>query len=455
MDMDITTKTFDERDEFKRKSIAEKAIKLLKSDIDISPMVIDGSWGIGKTEFCHKLINLMKEGSTHNIIYIDAFKADHVDEPLMTVLAEIIKILPEGPRRKAFINRVLPAVRYTLKTAAKAGISHLLRQDFADIANDFDKTIQKVADDSIDKIAKTILKDHVEAEKSLQALQTALTAIASQDPIVIFIDELDRCRPNFAVDMLEIIKHTFDVEGVSFVLITNTQQLKASINHCYGQAVDAQRYLDKFIKFRFELSPHSTRDLSSPVLAATDHFFKLAKDKGCLPNDLLGSNYFKKAIENLIRYQSLSLRQIETLILHIEIVQRLSDSETFSERMDLGYVLLRLTAVMLVCYEPTLLNKIKNGIIDADLLGEFLGVKEIPIINQGSLENTEIIRPEAFEVIMVILAKDCNQNAEKYIPSEDKQGEWNSYISNFMDGMPYNRRAIKIIIETANIMAFE
>lgn len=455
MDMDITTKTFDERDEFKRKSIAEKAIKLLKSDIDISPMVIDGSWGIGKTEFCHKLINLMKEGSTHNIIYIDAFKADHVDEPLMTVLAEIIKILPEGPRRKAFINRVLPAVRYTLKTAAKAGISHLLRQDFADIANDFDKTIQKVADDSIDKIAKTILKDHVEAEKSLQTLQTALTAIASQDPIVIFIDELDRCRPNFAVDMLEIIKHTFDVEGVSFVLITNTQQLKASINHCYGQAVDAQRYLDKFIKFRFELSPHSTRDLSSPVLAATDHFFKLAKDKGCLPNDLLGSNYFKKAIENLIRYQSLSLRQIETLILHIEIVQRLSDSETFSERMDLGYVLLRLTAVMLVCYEPTLLNKIKNGIIDADLLGEFLGVKEIPIINQGSLENTEIIRPEAFEVIMVILAKDCNQNAEKYIPSEDKQGEWNSYISNFMDGMPYNRRAIKIIIETANIMAFE
>ena len=47
--MDITTKTFDERDEFQRRSIAEKAIKLLKSDIEISPMVIDGSWGTGKT----------------------------------------------------------------------------------------------------------------------------------------------------------------------------------------------------------------------------------------------------------------------------------------------------------------------------------------------------------------------------------------------------------------------
>ncbi|MBJ6977682.1 P-loop NTPase fold protein, partial [Vibrio cholerae] len=76
--------------------------------------------------------------------------------------------------------------------------------------------------------------DHVEAESSLQALQQALKSIAEQKPIVLFIDELDRCRPNFSVLMLETIKHTFDVEGVQFVLITNTNQLKASINHCYG-----------------------------------------------------------------------------------------------------------------------------------------------------------------------------------------------------------------------------
>lgn len=458
MNMDITTQTFDGqggRDEFKRKSIAEKAIKLLKSDIDISPMVIDGSWGTGKTEFCHKLINLMKVDRTHNIIYIDAFKADHVDEPLMTVLAEIIKILPEGPRRKAFINRVLPAVRYTIKTVAKAGVSHILRQDFADLANDFDEAIQKVADDSIDKTAELILKDHVEAEKSLQTLQTALTAIASQNPIIIFIDELDRCRPNFAVDMLEIIKHTFDVEGVNFVLVTNTQQLRASINHCYGQAVDAQRYLDKFIRFRFELSPHSTRDLSSPVLAATDHFFKLARDKECLPNELLRKDHFRKAIEHLVKHQNLSLREIETLVLHIQIVQNLSNSKTFPEGMYFGYILLRLTAVMLVCFRPSLLNRIKHEYVDASLLGDFLGVKEIPVINNGSLGYQYTVRPEAFEVIMVILARDCTQNTESYIPSEDKQEEWDSYIDGFMDGTPYKGRAIKIILETVSIMAFE
>ena len=66
------------------------------------------------------------------------------------------------------------------------------------------------------------------------------------------------------------------------------------------KVVDAQRYLDKFIKFRFELSAHSIRDLNYPVLAATDHFFKLARDKECLPNELLGKEHFRKAIEHLV-----------------------------------------------------------------------------------------------------------------------------------------------------------
>ncbi|MCG3873167.1 KAP family NTPase [Psychrobacter sp. Ps7] len=453
--MDITAKTFDGqggRDEFQRKNIAEKAIKLLKSNIDISPMVIDGSWGTGKTEFCHKLINLMKQDDTHNIIYIDAFKADHVDEPLMTVLAEIIKILPEGPRRKAFINRVLPAVRYTLKTVAKAGVSHLLRQDFADVANDFDEVIQKTADDSIDKAAELILKDHVEAEKSLKTLQTALTAIASQDPIIIFIDELDRCRPNFAVDMLEIIKHTFDVEGVSFVLVTNTQQLRASINHCYGQAVDAQRYLDKFIKFRFELSPHSQRHMTNPVLAANAYFYQLIGEKGFLSSSLLSNTLLKKFIAKFIGHQGLSLREIETLVLHIEVVQVLSNSNRFIPDEYIGYSLLRLVGVMLVCFRPDILREIRKGVVDADLLGDFLGVKKLPYLEEGGREI-----PEVCEFIMASLTTDFNENKVNYAISEDQQKKWNSYMRyvSYMEEVPYRDRAVAQILETANIMAFE
>ena len=53
--------TFDTPDEFNRKPIAENIIRLLTLDIDLSPMVIDGGWGTGKTEFCQKLIRLMQQ----------------------------------------------------------------------------------------------------------------------------------------------------------------------------------------------------------------------------------------------------------------------------------------------------------------------------------------------------------------------------------------------------------
>ena len=53
--------TFQTRDEFNRRPFAERIINLLKSDIDISPMAIDGAWGTGKSEFCIKTLRLIEK----------------------------------------------------------------------------------------------------------------------------------------------------------------------------------------------------------------------------------------------------------------------------------------------------------------------------------------------------------------------------------------------------------
>lgn len=76
-------------DLFGREAIAEKIKGLLESDIDLSPMVIDGDWGIGKTVFCHRLINKINESQQLNCVYIDAFRADHIDDPLISIISEI------------------------------------------------------------------------------------------------------------------------------------------------------------------------------------------------------------------------------------------------------------------------------------------------------------------------------------------------------------------------------
>lgn len=246
--------TFGTRDEYQRKPIAEKIIRLLESGAKISPLVIDGHWGAGKTEFCKKLVHLIEDAETNlRPIYVDAFKADHADEPLMTLMAAVLKALPEADR-KPLIKKALPAIRFGAKTLLKAGVSWGLKQDAADVVEDFKDEIKSAGEEVINHAVESLLANHVTAEENINTLQKALAELAAVKPIVVFIDELDRCRPDFAINMLENIKHVFDVENVQLVLVTNFDQLRSSINHCYGNGLDAQRYLDKFVQFSLSLS---------------------------------------------------------------------------------------------------------------------------------------------------------------------------------------------------------
>ncbi|TOL41491.1 hypothetical protein CGH98_24085, partial [Vibrio parahaemolyticus] len=69
----------------------------------------------------------------------------------------------------------------------------------------------------------------------------------------VFIDELDRCRPSYAVEMLEVIKHFFELDNVVFVVATDTEQLQHAVKAVYGQLFDAQLYLGRFFRRRFSL----------------------------------------------------------------------------------------------------------------------------------------------------------------------------------------------------------
>ena len=111
--------TFDNRDEFKRKDFANKVIKLLRSDSDVSPLVIDGDWGIGKTEFCRKLVKLINteySGSLH-AIYVDAFAEDYCNNPLISLLS--VRWVSEKwtSRNNLGENYVLGGIHYETSTS--------------------------------------------------------------------------------------------------------------------------------------------------------------------------------------------------------------------------------------------------------------------------------------------------------------------------------------------------
>jgi hypothetical protein len=418
--------TFESRDEFHRKPVAENMIKLLSSSLDISPMMLDGSWGTGKSEFCQKTINLFKLKDTHHLIYVDAFKADHVGEPLVTLLSEIIKLLPEK-EQPGFIKKIIPATKFGLKTGGKAFVGHILRQDFASVADDYDKDIQRAADKAIDATVESIIKDQVQAEKNLTSLKDAISKVAEEKAIVFFVDELDRCKPSFAVDVLELIKHVFDIDNVQFVLITNSQQLRASINHCYGTDVDSQKYLDKFLKFTIKLSNKTIPNRLEPIFASMTLFEKLVRENQHLPTNLYSPALPKKFIESIIINLELSLREVETLVRYLEVLQVLTEGNAFSEGNYLGYLFLNTLAVVIYCFKPDIANEISHSKYDAKKIANIIGLERINPFPKGYEE------PSVQEVLMVALARDCNLNTDEYTPKGDHDSWWRIINASFFN----------------------
>ena len=395
--------TFDTQDEFKRKPIAENIIRLLTSDIDLSPMVIDGGWGTGKTEFCQKLIRLMQQQHPdYQPVYIDAFRSDHSGEPLLALLAEIIKACtPEdtgeqpSEQRKDLTKEIAKAAGFVMKTVAKAAVGHVLKQNTADLVEEFQQirngnqdanslaetvtdAATTIASYTIDATVEALLKEQIEAEKNLETLRACLKRLAAAKPIILFIDELDRCRPDYAVDMLEVIKHVFDVENVKVVLVTNTKQLRAAINHRYGMEVDAQKYLDKFLKYSFALPDKIVaRFEEERALVSVEYFKQLIRNSRMASElqGLIGQRIILNFISDMIERNGLSLRETERLVRFLEIYHSLSG---LLNKVIWPYAFLRITGIFIFCFYPRLMDDINKNRTDAKDFARLFNIQSLP-----------------------------------------------------------------------------
>ena len=404
METQISEKpTFDTQDEFNRRPIAKNIIRLLTSPIDLSPMVIDGGWGTGKTEFCQKLIRLMQQQRrNYQPVYIDAFRSDHSGEPLLALLAEIIKTCtPEdtdgqpSEKRKNITRKIAKAAGFGIKTVAKAAASHLLKQSTDDLAEglqqimndgqDADSLAETVTDaaatiasHTIDATVEALLKEQIEAEKNLETLKACLKELAAEKPIILFIDELDRCRPDYAVDMLEVIKHVFDVENVKVVLVTNTKQLRAAINHRYGMEVDAQKYLDKFLKYSFALPDKIVaRFEEERTLVSVEYFKQLIRNSRMASElqGLIGQRIILNFISDMIERNNISLRETERLVRFLEIYHSLSHG---LGNVIWQYALLRITGVFIFCFHPNLIGDINKNRTEAKDFARLFNIQSLP-----------------------------------------------------------------------------
>ena len=248
---------------------------------------LDCAWGTGKTWFLKRWANTI--GHKHPVIYLDAWKNDNHNEPLLLVLSKIIEQLKtllkgdKNPVIDSLYTKSAAVIKAIAPELAKGLVKKLVNFDLDKVTDNVKAADSKVEENAASLAVKELLSLHHQQNESIDALKLTVEKLLSDvvtddnadgekrwSPMYIFIDELDRCRPTFAIELLEVVKHIFSMQRVIFVIATDTEQLQHSIRAVYGSGFDSQKYLMRFFDRSFTLPAPKTTDfvgtLSSTAL---------------------------------------------------------------------------------------------------------------------------------------------------------------------------------------------
>ncbi|WP_185715833.1 P-loop NTPase fold protein [Burkholderia sp. Bp9004] len=234
-------------------------------------IAVDSQWGGGKTWFGMNWAKSLR-ASGHKVAFINAFEQDYTEDPFLPIAAELTALL-DGNSKKALLKKAAEVASACLPVAAKVATSALSKWALGevDLADEYEAAVKKAEEKSEEFVKRWVerkLENHKKEQESLKGFRQALSDMATKEskPVIVFVDELDRCRPDFAVRLIERIKHFFETPNVIFVLLIHREQLNRAIAGVYGPATDGAAYLSKFVHFFFTLPSVSTRNYIPSVL---------------------------------------------------------------------------------------------------------------------------------------------------------------------------------------------
>ncbi|MBF0459816.1 MAG: hypothetical protein HQL87_00320 [Magnetococcales bacterium] len=319
-------------DLFNRQKLAEQLTGMVERMADGCVFAIDAPWGEGKTWFGENWVSKLRADG-FSVVFIDAFRQDYVEDPFLMVCSEILAAFKGGEARNKLTDAGKMVVKRLLPITAKLAVrfvGHRLLGS-VDMTEEFRKTVEEIekgAENALETQLAKRLTDHAEDTSSVEGFAKVLEEQAKslKKPLVVVIDELDRCRPDFAVRTVERIKHFFDVPGVVFVLLVNRPQLEAAIQGVYGTEVDAKTYLGKFVQFWLRLPKNRPNALS--VLDNNLTYCKeLARRFGL--DKTPEHSGFLEVFANLASLKGLSLRDLERGYTLYSLAQPVSNASAF------------------------------------------------------------------------------------------------------------------------------
>ena len=285
------------------------ALEQIEENMFIS---LDAKWGAGKTFYVRQIeqtLNyLTKKARELNIeesvetafsksplgslelrhtyfpVYYNAWLYDNHSDPLMSLVLIITKAC-ECYCDANLSNSTLSEKITSLLDSFSFSIGCF------QMTSNFENVSEKFSDKDILSVVKT---EEEIRDKVKEIFNNII--VENVQKLVIFIDELDRCRPSFAIEMLERIKHYFDDDRIIFVASINREQLIHSISKYYGINFDSTGYLDKFFDRNVYLPKIDTRFGEGLEISFTNRQYHLEKVASGL------NDYYKLTLRENMRY---------------------------------------------------------------------------------------------------------------------------------------------------------
>ncbi|MDP1770785.1 MAG: P-loop NTPase fold protein [Methylobacter sp.] len=361
-----------EADIFLRKDFGERLASLVEKSNGNIVIALDAKWGEGKSTFIkmwqgyieHKRDNKIKS------IYFDAFANDYQKDPFLTLAAEMYELVKNKPQEKTDEfktkagNAVKSLARGAIKITVRAVSGGILDGSIVDSA---EKDISDLLADQVDEIIADKLQNTTKDRLAISQFREYLEKLSAEEgrPIVFIVDELDRCRPDFALELVEQIKHLFSVPGITFLLVMNRMQLQESIKARYGSGVEATLYLQKFVNLWLSLPRKSDRYHDNGA-QYVKHALNLMLDDG----EQVANNDVIELLSELVKYLKPSFREIEQILSYFALIHNMAGNSAYYAHYQ--------TMIAFICYlkasKPELISKIENESIDGKELIQMAGL---------------------------------------------------------------------------------
>ena len=410
-------------------------LEILDNIDDNFTIFINGDWGTGKTFFVKQIYTLL----TYYNEYINK-EVEEYKPQLETILQReyfkdlklaknFVPIYYNAWSNDSHIDPINSIIFNIIK-------EHDILKDYQNESSDIIDKIGSVADmfniwsnGSIKDVISTFKgKDIIPEITTMENLKETLNLLLDKllqergNKLVVFVDELDRCNPVYAIKLLERIKHFFDHENIIFVFSVNENELANTISNYYGQNFDSHRYLNKFYDVSIDL----------PEINITNFMEFLGFNKS--------SYYFNETVFEIINYYHFTMRDCIRYYQSISIVEDFANTHYgYGFHDDKGRMIIRIFLLPLLLGIKIIDLKAYIDIINGNGYDKFMKmIKQIEIIRDGLKEYMDKdqegkISEESYnKQLLEIYNAIFNYKADSYKEYTNSQIELDRYSYNYM-----------------------